>query len=290
MAIGCGISRRRGHHRARQARRTGHETNDQFGCQKICGSNQLRVLQPKNLKDPEFITELRSLRADLQVVVAFRMLPEVVWSMPRLGTLNLHGSLLPAYRGAAPIQWAIIRGESMTGLTTFLLRHEIDTGDILLQRKVPILPTDNAGDLHDRMMPVGASLVLSTVDQITSGQIQPKPQDHTQSSTAPKIHHDDARIDWHQSAKKVYDFVRGMAPFPGAWTFLDGIELKVLTTQLHFLKPHGSPGTFQQVNNSLLVQTGDGQLEILELQLSGKKRMKTKDFLNGYTIRTWSLT
>lgn len=250
----------------------------------------LKVLQPENLKSGKFTNDLRSLHADLQVVVAFRMLPGVVWNMPPLGTMNLHGSLLPAYRGAAPIQWAIIKGEKVTGLTTFLLQHEIDTGHIISQREIPILDDDDAGTLHDRMMHAGAGLVLGSVDLICSGNLKTQPQDTSTATYAPKINHLDAHIHWDQPVRLIYDFVRGMSPFPGAWTNLDGTEMKILKSRIYSgLKPNAT-GSLAMVDKKLIAQAGSGELEILELQLSGKKRMSAAEFINGYKIKAGSMT
>jgi methionyl-tRNA formyltransferase len=250
----------------------------------------LPVLQPANLKSKGFLEKLRTLKADLQVVVAFRMLPEVVWNMPPKGTLNLHGSLLPSYRGAAPIQWAVIRGENVTGVTTFLLQQEIDTGKILQQRETPILPDDDAGSLHDRMMLIGAGLVVSTLDEISSGVLKGIPQDESRASHAPKIHHQDGRIQWEKPAGEIYNLIRGMSPFPGAWTILDGMELKVWKSRIHSTSAMTVPGTLSLKDKLLLVQTGDNELELLEVQMTGKRRMNARDFINGYRIKDWSLT
>jgi methionyl-tRNA formyltransferase len=250
----------------------------------------LPVLQPTNLKSKGFLEKLKTLKADLQIVVAFRMLPEAVWNMPPKGTLNLHGSLLPAYRGAAPIQWAIIRGENTTGVTTFLLQHEIDTGQILQQREIPILPDDDTGSLHDRMMLVGASLVVSTVDEISMGVAKGVPQDESRASHAPKIHHHDGHIQWQKPVGEIYNLIRGMSPFPGAWTILDGIELKVWKSRIHSASEKDIPGKLRLKDKLLLVQTGQGELELLEVQMAGKRRMNARDFSNGYKIRDWSLT
>jgi methionyl-tRNA formyltransferase len=252
--------------------------------------NGLRLLQPANLKSSGFIEELKSLQADLQVVVAFRMLPEAVWNMPRMGTMNLHGSLLPAYRGAAPIQWAVIRGEKTTGITTFLLQHQIDTGKILLQREIPILDEDDSGSLHDRMMHAGAGLVVASLDQLCSGDIHPIDQDESKASHAPKIHHEDGQINWSSSAKDIYNLIRGMSPYPGAWTSLDGLECKIWKSRILPTTQKKEPGTLWLEGKSLQVQANDGTLEIIELQLAGKKRMMARDFINGYKIRNWSLT
>jgi len=250
----------------------------------------LRLLQPVNLKSKAFVEELRDLNADLQVVVAFRMLPEIVWSMPPIGTMNLHGSLLPAYRGAAPIQWAIIRGEETTGVTTFLLQHEIDTGQILLQREIPILDEDDTGSLHDRMMHLGASLVVASVDLLSLGNFTPITQEEAKVSHAPKIHHEDGHIDWNKSSRDIYNLIRGMSPYPGAWTLLDGIECKILKSEMFSATPHDVPGTIRMEGKLLVASTYDGELKLVEIQPSGKKRMSVRDFVNGYTIRNWFLT
>ena len=257
---------------------------------KFALEHNLPLLQPNNLKAKSFLKELRSLNADLQVVVAFRMLPEVVWNMPRLGTMNLHGSLLPAYRGAAPIQWAIIRGEKTTGVTTFLLQHQIDTGKILLQREIPILYDDDTSALHDRMMYAGAGLVVATADQLSSGNSTSIDQDETKASHAPKIFHDDAQIHWEKSVREIHNLIRGMSPFPGAWTTLDGAECKIRKSKIHNLNDGGIPGKLSLDGKHLLVQAMDGVLEILEIQIAGKKKMNATDFLNGYKIKDWSLT
>jgi len=257
---------------------------------KFALAHNLPLLQPVNLKAKSFLTELKSLNADLQVVVAFRMLPEVVWNMPRLGTMNLHGSLLPAYRGAAPLQWAIIKGEKTTGVTTFLLQHQIDTGKILLQREVPILDEDDTGALHDRMMFAGAGLVVATSDQLCSHSATPKDQDESKASHAPKIFHQDGQINWKKSAREIHNLIRGMAPFPGAWTTLDGSECKIWRTKIHAATNGGTPGKISLWEKHLLVQTKDGVVEILEVQMAGKRKMEVADFLNGYKIKDWSLT
>jgi len=248
------------------------------------------VLQPTNLKSKKFIDEVGALQADLQVVVAFRMLPEVVWSMPRLGTMNLHGSLLPAYRGAAPIQWAIIRGEQTTGLTTFMLEHEIDKGQILAQREMPILNEDDAGTLHDRMMFAGAGLVLGSVDLLQAGKTEFTPQEDHRSSNAPKIQHEDGRINWHQTVTAIQNLVRGMSPFPGAWTTLDGMEWKILKSSVYSNQKSKTNGFLSYENKKLTAQATDGELEIMEVQLAGKKRMTARDFINGYKIKDWTMT
>jgi len=201
------------------------------------------VLQPKNLKDPEFLEELRALEANLQVIVAFRMLPEVVWGMPELGTFNLHGSLLPKYRGAAPINWAIIRGETETGVTSFFLQQEIDTGDLIFQESMPIHPDDTAGDVHDRMMHLGAKVVLKTVNAISEGSVTTQRQDDAEATSAPKIFSDTCQIDFDQPIQQVHDFVRGLSPYPAAWTTLDEQQLKILKAEAEPADVPESPGT-----------------------------------------------
>ncbi len=254
---------------------------------KFAVSRGLRVLQPEKLKNPAFLEELRACHADLQVVVAFRMLPEVVWAMPPLGTLNLHGSLLPRYRGAAPINWAIINGEPETGVTTFLLRHEIDTGDVLFQEKMPIGENDTAGEVHDRMMDIGARLVLRTVQAIENGTAKPLPQSDTEATHAPKIFTETCRIAFDRTTKQVHDFIRGLSPYPGAWTMLDDKTLKITRTEKEHTPHHLPPGQLvTDGKNYLKFSTLDGFVQVLELQLEGKRRMGVRDFLNGHKL-TW---
>lgn len=240
------------------------------------------VLQPPKFKNPEFQEELRALKADLQIVVAFRMLPVSVWDMPKGGTFNLHGSLLPKYRGAAPINWAVIRGEQETGCTTFFLKKEIDTGDILLQHRIPIGPDDTAGDVHDRMMLEGAELVLKTVQLIESGDYTLQEQDGTAATSAPKIHRETCEINWDQPTQTVHDFVRGLSPFPSAWTMMEDKQLKIIRAQRE-LKAHDyKPGTLVTDNkNYLKIACQDGYLKVDRLQLAGKRRMDTEEFLRG---------
>lgn len=251
----------------------------------------LPVLQPEKLKDPVFLEQLRALRADLQVVVAFRMLPEVVWAMPPMGTFNLHASLLPQYRGAAPINWAIINGETETGLTTFFLQHEIDTGNIIRQVRVPVAPTDNAGDLHDRLMQLGGALVTETVDLIARGDVQtvaqPSPADGVALKPAPKIFKETCRIAWCEGVKRAYDFIRGLSPYPAAWTELvEGdkrLILKVYAAEMETAVPGEPVGTLVTDGRSAMrVALPDGYLRLLSVQLAGKKRMDIADFLRGF--------
>lgn len=245
-------------------------------------SQNLTVLQPTNLKSSDFLKELSSLRADLQIVVAFRMLPEVVWDMPRLGTFNLHASLLPQYRGAAPINWAIINGEKETGVTTFFLKHEIDTGKIIFQEKEPILHEDTVETLYERLMTKGGTLVLKTVQAIASGEYPERLQDETKELRhAPKIFREDCEIDWNQSSEDVRNFVRGLSPYPGAWTILNDQVFKVY--KISPSQESLEPGELNSDSKTYIhVGTSDESVSILDLQLSGKKRMLTQDFLRGY--------
>ena len=251
----------------------------------------LKVLQPAKLKDPDFIEELRSLQADLQIVVAFRMLPEVVWAMPRLGTFNLHAALLPQYRGAAPINWAIINGDTQTGITTFFLDHDIDTGSVIQRVPVPILDTDNAEDVHDKLMYLGSDLVVEMVDNILADRVHPIPQEELVSDEplrpAPKIFKETCRIDWSLGVKRTYDFIRGLSPYPAAWTELlvNGKKsvLKVYATTKEFTTPSESVGTVLTDGKTYLkVALTDGYLHLQTLQLAGRKRMEVADFLRGF--------
>lgn len=255
------------------------------------------ILQPDKLKNPEFLEELRSYQADLQIVVAFRMLPDVVWMMPRLGTFNLHGSLLPQYRGAAPINWAIINGEIETGTTTFFLKQEIDTGSIIFQEKEPISLTDNVGDVYNRLMHKGAKLVLKTVKSIESGNYPQEPQDESgEIHHAPKIFKETCQIDWNQPVKKVHDFIRGLSPYPVAWTMLNDKTCRIyearmvetdlgLSSQLLSLSSQTTTGSYTTDGKKYLhFQCADGILAIENLQLEGKKRMGIEEFLRGYRL------
>jgi methionyl-tRNA formyltransferase len=242
----------------------------------------LRVLQPAKLKDEQFIATLQSLEADLFIVIAFRMLPESVWTMPPLGTFNLHASLLPAYRGAAPINWAIINGEIETGVTTFFLKHEIDTGDILFQEKVAITPSMNAGNLHDLLMEKGADLVAKSVSAISAGNYQMQLQSGTVKH-APKIFKAHCLINWNQSTQAVFNLIRGMSPYPTAHTFLHEKQLKIMESEMEISSEIEAPGTVVTDEKTYLkFATTDGYIKVLTLQLEGKKRMATKDFLAGY--------
>jgi methionyl-tRNA formyltransferase len=254
----------------------------------------LKVLQPEKLKNPEFIAELASLKADMQIVVAFRMLPEVVWNMPSLGTFNLHGSLLPQYRGAAPLNWAIINGETETGVTTFLLSHEIDTGKIIFKEKIAIHENDTVGDIHDQLMVIGANLVLKTVDALAEGNVQPTDQDELIESQsymkhAPKIFKDDCRVDWTRDTESVRNLIRGLSPYPTAWTELENSTTgEVLTAKIFAATRDNSslpaaPGTLQTDGRKFIrIACPDGWLSLTDIQLSGKKRMKTEELLRGF--------
>ncbi|MFD2203376.1 methionyl-tRNA formyltransferase [Shivajiella indica] len=245
------------------------------------------VLQPTNLKSSDFLAQLENYRADVQVVVAFRMLPESVWNMPPLGTFNLHASLLPNYRGAAPINWAIINGEKETGVTTFFLKHEIDTGSIIYQEKEPIFPTDNVGTLYERLMLKGAKLVLKTIEKIAEGNLSPTVQDESQAlHHAPKIFKETCEIDWNESAESIHNLIRGLSPYPTAWTILGGKNCKIFESELNEKDINGlKPGEyFSDGKSHLTFQTGKGSLKILGLQLEGKKRLEIHEFLRGNKI------
>jgi methionyl-tRNA formyltransferase len=250
---------------------------------KFAVAHNIPVLQPEKLKNVDFLAKLASFEADLQIVVAFRMLPEVVWAMPKMGTFNLHGSLLPKYRGAAPINWAVIRGEKETGCSTFFLQHEIDTGDLLFQEKMPIGADETAGEIHDKMMDLGAKLVLKTVKSIEKGTQSGIPQNANLATHAPKIFTETCQIDFQKTASDVHNFVRGLSPFPGAWTIFEGKTLKILRTKFDSEVSEKSAGEFfTDGRNFLKFACQNGAVEILELQLEGKKRMAVRDFLNGH--------
>ena len=246
--------------------------------------HNIPVLQPEKLRAAEFLEALSALEADLQIVVAFRMLPEIVWDMPKLGTFNLHGSLLPKYRGAAPINWAIINGEEATGLTTFFITHKIDTGDMLLQASIPIGPNETAGDLHDRMMEIGAKLVIESVNLIETGDFRLQQQNDQLASPAPKLHRENLQIDFAQSCQAVHNFIRGLSPYPAAWTTMKGQVLKIFRTEIIQGSHSLVPGTILQDGKLLKVACADGFLSLLKLQLAGRRRMDVQDFLNGVEI------
>lgn len=255
---------------------------------KFAVSQNIPVLQPVKLRDPEFLAKLKSFNADLQVVVAFRMLPELVWNMPEKGTINVHASLLPNYRGAAPINHAIINGEKKSGVTTFLLQHEIDTGNILFSTEVEILDNDNAGDLHDKLMLAGAELLIRTVNAIKKNDIHPIPQDSIDTENlkhAPKIFKEDCLINWENDSVKIYNLIRGLSPYPTAFTHIDGKVLKIYESEIIIEKHDLKPGTYiSDGKNELKFATKDGFLKLLEIQIEGKKRMSVSDFLRGYRL------
>lgn len=260
---------------------------------KYAVANNLFLMQPEKLKNPEFLAALQSLNADLQVVVAFRMLPEVVWNMPRLGTFNLHGSLLPQYRGAAPLNWAVINGETKTGVTTFLLDHEIDTGKVLFKYETEIGDNETVGDIHDRLMEAGAGLVLKTVDALASGEYKAIPQQELAAGTeikhAPKIFKEDCKIDWNKETETVRNLIRGLSPYPTAWSILQNketgeeIQTKIFYAEKTVVNDTAQPGTIKtDKKKTLLAACGNGWLNITDIQLAGKKRMKTEEFLRGF--------
>ncbi|HUH18498.1 methionyl-tRNA formyltransferase [Albibacterium sp.] len=255
---------------------------------KFALANHLPVLQPTNLKDPDFIKQLENFKADLQVVVAFRMLPEIVWNMPPKGTINLHASLLPQYRGAAPINHAIINGETETGVSTFLLQHEIDTGNVLFSEKTSILPNDTAEDLHDKLMNIGAQLLVKTVSSIYRGQVEgiPQSENNEQLKTAPKIHKEDCRINWDRSVQEVYNLIRGLSPYPTAFTLLDNKILKIYKAKPEFTQVNEIPGTpLSDGKTYLKFACKNGYIHIQDLQIQDKKRMGISDFLRGFRLK-----
>lgn len=269
------------------------KTLNESAIKKFAVENQLKILQPEKLKNPLFLEELKSLNADLQVVVAFRMLPEAVWNMPPLGTFNLHGSLLPQYRGAAPLNWAIINGETKTGVTTFLLDQEIDTGKIIFKRETEIGKNETVGEVHDRLMSLGATLVTETVDAIADGNIQPIAQSNLMEGEpikhAPKIMKDDCKIDWDKDVEAIRNLIRGLSPYPAAWSNLvHRVTGRIITAKLFFASKteslvEGKPGTILSDGKTYLqVACENGWLQIEELQIAGKKRLKVGEFLRGF--------
>lgn len=249
------------------------------------------VIQPDNLKDEHFISELRKLNADLFIVVAFRMLPEIIWDMPKYGTINLHASLLPQYRGAAPINWAIINGESQTGVTTFFIEKEIDTGNIIMQETVEITSRDNAGTLHDKLKIVGSELIIKTIHSISDGVYISTPQNNLTINDkllpAPKIFKEDCRINWSLTTRKVLNFIRGLSPYPAAWTEIHGENSKLLSIKIFDAEPieekaKTNPGDIDFSENSFKIACKNGYIRILSLQQAGKKKMSIEDFLRGF--------
>jgi methionyl-tRNA formyltransferase len=250
-------------------------------------SQEIPVLQPDKLKNPDFIATLQSYKADLQIVVAFRMLPEIVWDMPPLGTVNVHASLLPQYRGAAPINWAVINGETETGVTTFRLKHEIDTGNILLQEKVAILPEDNIGSVYEKLMLKGAELLLTTVDGLASNTITEAPQNQSEEvlKHAPKIFKEDCQIYWRNGAESIHNLIRGLSPVPSAYTFIHDKQLKIYQSRFEVEETNKPYGEIETDGKTFLrFAAKDGWLYALDVQYEGKKRMKIEDFLRGFRI------
>ncbi|MCB9255845.1 MAG: methionyl-tRNA formyltransferase [Chitinophagales bacterium] len=246
-------------------------------------SQNLKILQPEKLKNEEFLAELKALNADLNVVVAFRMLPVVVWDMPPLGSINVHGSLLPNYRGAAPIHWAVINGEKKTGVSTFFLKHEIDTGNIIGQASTPIGEDETTGEVYYRLMHLGAELLLKTLEELENGTIKEVPQDLSiEAKHAPKIFKEDCKISWHKSAHDIHNLVRGLNPFPSAFTSLEGKNVKIHTTKISSESFPLKAGEIKVKDKKLFVGTGKGLLEIIGLQMEGKKRCSALDFINAY--------
>lgn len=249
----------------------------------------LHVLQPEKLKAPDFIDALKALQADLQIVVAFRMLPEIVWNMPPMGTINLHGSLLPQYRGAAPIHWAVINGEITTGVTTFKLQHAIDTGDILLQESFPIGPDETTGDIHDRMKTIGANLLVRTIADLAERKVTEQKQDQLLDPSllkhAPKIFTETCQVNWQQPVQLIHNFIRGLAPFPGALSTLDGKILKIYRSKIEVNSDQKKTGSIVSDGKTFLkIAATNGYIHLLDLQLEGKKRMLVEDFLRGYRL------
>ncbi|MGE5352241.1 MAG: methionyl-tRNA formyltransferase [Acidobacteriota bacterium] len=243
--------------------------------------NNIEVLQPVSLKDESFIQRLKELEADLYVIVAFRILPKEVYTIPKKGAFNLHGSLLPKYRGAAPIQWAVINGEKETGLTTFFLQEKVDTGNIILREKVDILDTDDFGSLHDKMSPLGAELVLKTVDMIEKGNVPVETQDNSTATPAPKITKETATIDWTRPAYKVHNLIRGLSPYPGAFFTHNGKVIKIYKSSLNFDRKL-SVGEIYQTKTEAVIGCGMDAINLLEVQIEGRKRMGIEEFLRGY--------
>lgn len=270
----------------------------QSAVKKAALSHGIEVLQPEKLKDPAFIERLRELAADIFVIIAFRMLPEVVWTMPPLGTFNLHASLLPRYRGAAPINWAVINGEKETGVTTFFLKHEIDTGDIIAREKIEITDDDDAGSIHDKLMEIGARLTVNTLDRLSEGTLTAIPQDEidggVQPSPAPKIFKDTCHIDWHRPASEIRNLIRGLSPYPAAWTFMNADGIETGTVKIFASRPTDrkatEPGRFTTDGKGhIYVDCADKAIEILSIQPQGKRRMTADEYLRGCRFNTIKL-
>ena len=251
--------------------------------------HHLPIFQPETLKDSKFVSDVQQLAPDLVVVVAFRVLPREVYTIPKLGSFNLHASLLPKYRGAAPINWAIINGEKESGVTTFFLQDKVDTGSILLQARVKISADETAGELHDTLSEVGAEIVLQTVRLIELGKAQPRVQDNSLASPAPKIFKNDCRIDWKKASQQVHDFIRGLSPYPASWTTHKGKTIKMYRTKITETQSKAAGIVLQRTNDTLLVGTGNGTVSILEIQQEGKRRLSVEEFLRGYAIEAGEL-
>ena len=260
----------------------------QSAVKKYAVEHQLKLLQPTNLKDENFVKELHALNANLQIVVAFRMLPKVVWNMPKYGTFNLHASLLPQYRGAAPINWAIINGEEKTGVTTFFIDEKIDTGTIILQEEVFIRKDEIVGELHDRLMHIGSALVIETVKLIENNSVKTIKQEGTNLKSAPKIFANTCEINWNKPINEIYNLIRGLNPYPAAWTTLTNnnkkIKLKIYDVAIKTISHNYKTGAIISTKNELKIATKEGYIKVNSLQLSGKKKMTTKSLLNGYTF------
>jgi methionyl-tRNA formyltransferase len=260
----------------------------QSAVKKYALEKNLNILQPEKLKNPVFIDELKSLHADVQIVVAFRMLPEVVWNMPLMGTINVHASLLPQYRGAAPINWAIINGENETGITTFKLQHEIDTGNILLQEKISIGQNESAGELHDKLKELGANVLIKTIEGLADGTLNEVPQSEIRNPEseikhAPKINTETCKIDWNKNAEEIFNLIRGLSPYPTAFTFLDDKMLKIYFGKKEIVTHHRTNGDLETDGTTYLkFACADGFIRCTDIQLQGKKRMLIEDFLRGY--------
>ena len=257
----------------------------QSAVKKYAVENNLHILQPEKLKDPVFIEALKELKAYVQTVVAFRMLPEIVWNMPPLGTINVHGSLLPQYRGAAPINWAVINGEKFTGVTTFKLQQEIDTGNILLSEKIAIEEDDNAGTVHDKLKEVGAALLVKTILLVADDKLVEIPQQESAEEIkhAPKLFTETGNIDWNKNVEEIYNLIRGLSPYPAAYTKLHSKVLKIFAGEKLLDKPDISPGTFKTDGKNFLQFAGaNGYINVTTIQLEGKKKMEIKEFLRGY--------
>jgi len=263
---------------------------NQSAVKKYAVDQGIKILQPTNLKNESFLKELKELNANLQIVVAFRMLPRVVWQLPKLGTFNLHASLLPEYRGAAPINWAIINGETKTGVSTFFIDEKIDTGEIILQDEVDISETDNAGDLHDKLMAVGSKLVVKTVKLIQKGNVATVIQPEKEKKPAPKIYKETCKIDWFQPIQNIYNKIRGLSPYPTAWTIIDNIdesiETKIYAVRKEIIQHNYNVGTIITSKKEMKIAVKNGFIIVDQMQLPGKRKMNTRDLLNGFVFHT----